>query len=56
MRRRQKPDAETTRLHHEENVKVVHGNLSSSRDWQSGKYKVETQINGARRERKLTVE
>ena len=30
----------------EENVKVVHGNLSSSRDWQSGKYKVETQING----------
>jgi len=30
----------------EADVKVVHGNLSSSRDWQSGKYKVETQING----------
>jgi hypothetical protein len=30
----------------ESDVKVVHGNLSSTRDWQSGKYKVETQING----------
>jgi hypothetical protein len=27
-------------------VKVVHGNLSTTRDWPSGKYKVEAQING----------
>ena len=30
----------------ESDVKVVHGNLSSTRDWPSGKYKVEAQING----------
>jgi hypothetical protein len=30
----------------ESNVNVVHGNLSSTRDWPTGKYKVETQING----------
>lgn len=28
------------------NVNIVHGNLSSTRDWPSGKYKVEAQING----------
>lgn len=28
------------------NVKVVHGNLSNSGEWDSGKYKVEAQING----------
>jgi hypothetical protein len=28
------------------NVKVVNGNLSLERDWPSGKYKVEAQING----------
>jgi len=27
-------------------VKVVHGNLSSTKDWPSGKYKVEARING----------
>ena len=30
----------------ESDVKLVHGNLSSTRDWPSGKYKVEAQING----------
>jgi hypothetical protein len=30
----------------ESNVSVVHGNLSSTRDWPSGKYKVEAQVNG----------
>jgi hypothetical protein len=29
-----------------DDVKVVHGNLSSTRDWPSGKYKVDAQING----------
>jgi hypothetical protein len=30
----------------ESDVKVVHGHLSSTKDWPSGKYKVEAQING----------
>lgn len=29
-----------------DNVKIVHGNLSNSGEWDSGKYKVEAQING----------
>jgi len=29
-----------------DNVKVVYGNLSNSGEWDSGKYKVEAQING----------
>lgn len=31
----------------ESGVKVVHGNVSSTRDWPRGKYKVEVQINGS---------
>jgi hypothetical protein len=30
----------------ESDVKIVHGHLSSTRDWPRGKYKVEAQING----------
>jgi hypothetical protein len=30
----------------ESGVKVVHGNLSSTRDWPSGKYKVEARVDG----------
>lgn len=30
----------------ESDVKVVHGHLSTTRDWPSGKYKVEASING----------